>query len=126
VHLRPHYQASRIDQHVALAAIHTFRSVVPANAADAGRPDGLAIDDASARLGITPDGRAELLAQDGVQVLPGAVQTPQTEVVVGGLPRRELMREQSPGTATPNDVEDSVQDFADRVEARSAKPLGWR
>ena len=66
VHLRSQYQASRIDQDVALAATHTFRSIVPTDAADAGRPDGLAIDDASARLRIAPDGRAELLAQDGV------------------------------------------------------------
>ena len=72
-----------------LAAIDAFRAVVATNAADASCPDGLAIDNASARLRIAPDGRAELLAQDGVQVLPGAVQTPEPEIAVACSPPPE-------------------------------------
>ena len=126
VHLGTQHQAPAIDQDVALAAIDAFRAVVATNAADASCPDGLAIDDASARLRIAPDRRAELLAQDGVQVLPGAVQTPEPEIVIGGLPGCELMWEQSPGTATPYDIEDGVQDLADRAKAGSTEALGWR
>ena len=125
-HLGTQHQAPAIDQDMALSAIDAFRAVVATNAADASRPDGLAIDNASARLRIAPDGRAELLAQDGVQVLPGAVQTPEPEIVVGGLPGCEFMWEQSPGTATPYDVEDGVQDLADRAKAGSTEALGWR
>ena len=126
VHLGTQHQAPAIDQDVALAAIDAFRAVVATNAADASCPDGLAIDNASARLRIAPDRRAELLAQDGVQVLPCAVQTPQPEIVIGGLPGCELMWEQSPGTATPYDIEDGVQDLADRAKAGSTEALGWR
>ena len=126
VYLGAQYQTARIDQDVALAAVDTFRSVVATYAADTGRPDGLAIDDPSTRLRVTPDGGAELLPQDGVQVFPSAVQAPQPEIVIGGLPGCELVGQQSPGTATPNNIEDGVQDLADGVQAGSAEPLGWR
>src|SRR5216684_3682423 len=66
----------RIDQNVALAAIDAFRAVVATDAADASRTNRLAVDDACTRLGVAPDVGAELLAQDCVEVLPGAVQTP--------------------------------------------------
>lgn len=36
------------------------------------------------------------------------------------------MRQESPGTATPNDVEDGVQDLTDRVQARSPSTPGWQ
>src|SRR5450631_260780 len=126
VHLGTQHQAPTIDQDVALAAIDAFRAVVATNSADASCPDGLAIDNASARLRTAPDRRAELFAQDGVQVLPGAVQTPEPEIVIGGLPGCELMWQQSPSTATPYDIEDGVQDLADRAKAGSTDALGWR
>ena len=113
VYLGAQYQAPRIDQNVALAAIDAFRAVVATDAADASRTNRLAVDDACTRLGVAPDIRAELLAQDCVEVLPGAVQTPQAEIVIGGLPGRELVREQPPSAATPNNVEDGVQDLAE-------------
>jgi|SRR5438874_8162618 len=125
VHIGTQYQAAAIDQDVALAAVDPFGAVVATNAADAGRPDGLAVDNACTRLRIAADGRAELLAQHGVEVLPGAIQTPQAEIVIGSLPGCELVRQQPPGAATPNDVEDGVQNLAQRVEAGSADTL-WR
>ncbi len=66
----------------------------------------------------------ELLTQDRIQVLPGTVQTPHTEIVIGSLPRCELVREQPPCAATPNNVEDGIQDLAHGVQARSAAALG--
>src|SRR6266545_6826345 len=78
VHLGSQHQAPTIYQDVALTAIDAFRAVVATNTADTRRPPGLAVDDASARLRIAPDGRTELLTQDRIQVLPGTVQTPHT------------------------------------------------
>src|SRR5262249_42111773 len=126
MHFGAQYQTARIDQNVALAAIDPLGTIVATHAADAGRPDGLAVDDARARVGGAPDADTELLAQDGVQVLPRAIQTPQPEVVIGGLPGREFMRQQPPGAATPNDIEDGIQDLAHRMQPWSADTLRWR
>ena len=68
---------------------------------------------------------AELFAQGGIHLRPRTIQTPQTKVVIHGLPGRELMREQPPRATTPH-VEDGIQDFADRMEPRSAERFGWR
>jgi hypothetical protein len=46
---------------------------------------------------------------------------PCSEVVEDGLPRRVIVRQKAPRTATPQDVEDSVEDFALVVNRRSAK-----
>ena len=103
------HKAASIDQNVAFAAINAFGAVIAAHTVDAGRPDRLAIDDACAGMRVAPDGDVELLAQDSVHVFPGAIETPQTEIVISSLPGWELVREQPPGAATPNQVEDGVQ-----------------
>jgi len=43
-----------------------------------------------------------------------------------GLPRRELIRQESPSTATLEDVKDSVEDLADGVDPRSSSLVGRR
>src|SRR4030095_6260442 len=96
VHSSTQDQAAGIDQDVTLAAIDTFGSIVAAYAANAGRANRLAINDRSTRLRIAADTDAELLTQDSVEVLPGAVHAPKTEVVIGGLPGWELVRKQPP------------------------------
>ena len=48
------------------------------------------------------------LAQGGVDPFPGAVLTPSPEVMVDGLPRREVVRKQAPLAAAPREVEDGV------------------
>jgi hypothetical protein len=48
-----------------------------------------------------------------VQLLPDAVDPPSPEVMMNGLPRRELLvGQQTPGTATTHNVEDGVKDLA--------------
>ncbi len=126
VHFGAQYQAARVDQYVALAAIDAFGAVIAALTADAGRPDRLAIDDARAGMRVASDADAELLAQNRVHVFPGAIETPQTEIVISSLPGWELVREQPPGAATPNNVEDGVQDLTDRMQAGTADIPGWR
>src|SRR5438067_13195376 len=126
VHLGTQHQAPAIDQDVALAAVDAFGAVVTTNTADDGRPDGLVIANASARLRIAPGRRTELLTQDRIQVLPDTIQTPQTEMVRGSLPGCEFVRNQPPSAATPKDVEDGVQNLASGVQARSADTLRWR
>jgi len=67
-----------------------------------------------------------LVAQHVVELFPRAVQTPQAKVVVGGLPGRELVRQQPPGAATSNDVEDGDQELAHRMKPGSADTTGRR
>ena len=58
--------------------------------------------------------------------LPGAVLAPEPKIVIDNLPRREVMRQQAPGTSTADDIKDAVQDFALRVLRRSPAALGLR
>ena len=125
VHPGSKNQATRIDEDMAFAPIDTFGTVVAADAADTSGSNRLAVDDASTWLRVASSTRAELLTEDSVQVLPRAIQTPQSEVVIRGLPGWKLMREQPPSTARPDHIEDGVQDLANRMKPRSAEKL-WR
>jgi hypothetical protein len=46
--------------------------------------------------------------------------------VIGGLPGRELVRQQSPGATASNDVEDGVQDLARQMKPGSPDTPGRR
>ena len=63
VHSGAQYQAVRIDQDMAFAAIDALGSIVAMNAANARRPYGLAVDKAGAGVGVASDPGAELLAE---------------------------------------------------------------
>src|SRR5437764_8906757 len=61
-----------------------------------------------------------------VKMFPSAVQSPESKIMVGGLPRWELVRQQPPRAATPQHVEDGVQDLAQRMEPGAADTRAWR
>jgi hypothetical protein len=126
VHFRSQHEPLAIYENVAFAAIDAFGAIVAADAANPGRPDRLTVDDARARLRVTPNTRTELFAQHLVDMLPGAVYTPEPKVVVRGLPGWELVRQQPPGTATSDDVEDGVQDLTLRMKPGTADTPGRR
>ena len=106
---------------MALAAADLLGSVVAPHPADTGRLDRLAVDDPGARLRISASPRAEALPQGGVESLPGTVEPPQAEVVVDGLPGWELVRQQPPGAAAPEGVEDPIEDLAQGMDARPSR-----
>src|SRR5215210_8733865 len=56
--------------------------------------------------------------------LPRSVQTPESEVVVDGLPRWEVVGQESPGAAATEHVEDGVEDLTQIMEARTS--VGFR
>jgi hypothetical protein len=76
------------------------------------------------RIPLQADPKA--LAQGDVDPLPGAVDAPGPEVMVDGLPGRELVREQAPGTATTRDVKDCLEDLAQGVQPGSSRGFGGR
>jgi hypothetical protein len=46
-----------------------------------------------------------------MHVLPGAIVPPAPEVLIDNLPGGKVMRQQAPGTATTQDIEDGIHDL---------------
>jgi hypothetical protein len=101
-----------------LAAIKTTLEPTPLN-----RLDGLAVQDCGGWLRIAASGQTDLRSQVVVQLLPGAVVTPATEVRPGSAPRDEVTRDHPPLSATSAHVADGIEDRT-QVGARPAKRFG--
>src|SRR3712207_4455413 len=104
-----HHQSACIYQKVAFAAVYLLGTVVAASAAFLRGPRRLTVHDRRARHRFATRHRADALAQDAVDPLPGTIEAPSTEVMVDGLPGRELVRKEAPGAAAAHCVEDGVQ-----------------
>src|SRR5215210_3615194 len=113
---------------MALAPFHLLAGVVAALlAAHPGGLDALAVHDPGARLRVPSEPDSSPPTQGRVQPLPRPVDAPGSEVVVvDGLPRREVVREQAPGAAAAHHVEDGVEDLAQRMEPGTAGCSGNR
>ena len=77
-------------------------------------------------LGNSPEPSAQELADSVVHSFPSAVEAPSSEVMVDGAPRWEVAGKQPPRTATPQDVEDGLEDYAGAVDSRSSSLAGSR
>ena len=121
-------QTLGVHEQVTLSSLDLLASVVSALVpSHAGALDRLAVHHASARLGIALLAHPQSTAQSGVYLFPGAVYAPSPEVVVDGLPRREVVGKQAPGApATHDDVEDGLEDLARGVEPGSSWGFGDR
>lgn len=104
-----------------LPAIDLLPAVEAAQSTHAGGLDALTIDDSGARLRVASDQKAQTLAQDGVEALPGAVTTPASEPPVDSLPGRILVREAPPLAAGAEYVEDGVENAAERMLPRAGQ-----
>lgn len=104
------HQPLRVHQQMPFAPTHFLCAVVATNTTHTGCFHRLAIDDAGARLGFASSAEAHLFAERGVQLLPGSILSPFPPLVIHRLPRWEVAGEQAPGAATPNDVENGVDD----------------
>src|SRR3954466_9960911 len=97
VNLGLEHESFGVYEQVALSAFHLLSTVVasllPAHACGL---DRLAVHHPGARFGISVLAHPHTLAQGGVDPLPGAVLTPHPQVMVDGLPRREVVGEQAP------------------------------
>jgi hypothetical protein len=109
-------EAQGINQEVAFAPLHAFVGIVPANAS--GLLDGLhtlAIHDGRAWFQVAADALALGPMQGSIQRMPGAFEAEASEVIEHRLPRRETRRKIVPGASGAQDVEDGVEDAAQRV-----------
>jgi hypothetical protein len=61
-----------------------------------------------------------------MHALPGAIVPPAPKVLIDNLPRGEVMRQQAPGTATAQDIEDRIQDLTFRIFLGPPTGLGGR
>src|SRR5215218_6728719 len=128
VDLRLEQKALRIDQNVAFSTLDLLACVVASlPTAHAGALHRLGIDDSRAGLRISPEADPQTLADGRVDPFPGAVDAPETEVMVDGLPRWEVVGQEPPGAAATENVEDSVEDLAQRVEPGASGSLrNWQ
>ena len=110
MNLGSEYQPFRIYEQVSLAPPDLLAAVVASCfAADpAARLGRLRIDDARAGLWVSPQPCPQTLAQRYVEPLESTVDAPLPEPVVDGFPRREVARQESPWTATFEQVEDGI------------------
>src|SRR5919107_2601612 len=84
------------------------------------RFDRLAVYYPGAGLRIPLQANPQPLSDRPVDPLPSAVYSPNSEVEKDRLPWWEVVGKQAPGTATPQDVEDGVQDLVRTMDPRSS------
>src|SRR5215213_9333844 len=116
-----------VHQDVALTALDLLASVVAALfSAHRGTLDRLAIHHARAGLRIPPQAHPQPFADGPVDPLPGAVDTPSSEVVVDGGPPGKVVGKQAPLATALQYVKDGVQDLAKAVGSRASLARGGR
>jgi hypothetical protein len=81
VHPSFEHHTQRIYQQMPLSAAELLRPIVTPNTAYAGGLHRLGVEDASAGLGIATSAHADPFAQNRVDLLPDALQTPYSEVI---------------------------------------------
>ena len=110
-------QADGVDQDMPLASVDFLARVVAPLVAGFGTLHALAVDDGRAGLGFASLYPAQVFPQMGVNLLPQTIVLPQPEVMVGGAPRSEVLRQIAPLTASLDDIENPVDQFAEGVLA---------
>ena len=121
------HQTLSVYQEVSLSALDLLATVVAAFfSAHACGLDRLAVHYACARLRVSLEANSHPLAQSGVHPFPCAIQAPSSEVVVDGLPGRELVGHKSPSTSATDYVKDGVEDLAQGVYPRASGSSGSR
>ncbi len=111
-HLDGQQVALRINQDVPFAT-HTFFSHIVAlfRATRRAGCDGLAIDDRGTGLGIAALLGTHLETKRRQYVIPDTSVSPATKVPVDGAPGRQIVGQQSPGTAAAQDVQNGIDDL---------------
>src|SRR5215213_8070158 len=82
----------------------------------------LGVHDGYGGVGVLTDPLPLRRTKDREGPVPKAAQAEPAEVVVDGRPRREVARQQPPGAATPQDVEDGVEDVAQGMDTHPHGP----
>ena len=118
------HESFGVYEQVTLSAFDLLAAIVTTLlSSHSGRLYRLAIYNPSCRLGVPLEANPHPLAQGRVHPLPGPVQAELSEAMVDAAPGWEVVGKQAPGAAAPYDIEDGVDDLAQRVDART--PCGF-
>src|SRR5450759_303704 len=79
--------------------------------------DTLTINNRRTGLGLAAFMHANLRHQCGINLFPGAIFAPAPIIPIHGLPRWQVMRHQAPGATTTQNIENGIQNFAERPNA---------
>jgi hypothetical protein len=85
---------------------------------------GLGIHDSSTRVGIPAQPLTLRVVERHEQHRPSSAQANAAKMIKHRLPGREAARQVAPATARTEDIEDCVEDAADRMTPGSAVALG--
>ena len=102
------------------------RTGSPARPAGLGSLDALAVDDRRRGAGLATGPLAVGHDQGVVDPLEQTAVAPRREPAVDRAPRREVRWQKAPGDPAAHDIEDGVDDLAQRPGARPASPMGRR
>src|SRR5436309_15672460 len=114
------HQAQRVDQQMTFASFELLATIVAAGSARMGRLDGLTIENRRRGQRLTSGRHPDALAQTAVDLLPDARPTPLPEVIIDGLPFRQIMRQHTPGAATAQYIQHGIDNGTHILTTRSA------
>jgi hypothetical protein len=83
----------------------------------------LAVDDAGTWLLLPSLAHPVASAERGVDLFPGPIGTETPKIRIDGGPRRILPRDEAPGTAGSEQIDDAIEDGAHRSLARTTTGL---
>jgi hypothetical protein len=105
----------RVDEHLTLTPRDLFSAIVASRPSRFRGFGALAVDNGSGRPGSASASNPLSLAEHAIDALPRAVPAPLAEVVENSRGRRKVVGEVTPLDASPQDIENSVNDPAQAV-----------
>jgi hypothetical protein len=117
-------QTDRVDQDVSFAPVDFLACIVAPLVAGFGALDALAVDDRSAGLRLASFDQAEMFSQMRVNLVQQAIALPESEVVIDRTPRSKVLGQVAPLAAGFDEVEDRVEQLAERMLAGAALLAG--
>ena len=119
------HQPKRVHEQVTLSALQAFASIkAPLRTTHARSLHALAVNDGGAGLKIALDRGSHALTQFVVQSVKGAGGLPAPELTVNGLPGWKVHRQEPPGAAGTQQIEDGFDDASAQPLQRSAEMGG--
>jgi hypothetical protein len=120
-------QSLRIHQKMTFATANFLAAIIAMWPTDTGRFHRLAVENPGGRLWFTSYSCSFCFAQRRVNALPQAGHSPSPEIVIDRFPRRKLVWQQAPGTATTHNVQNPIHDLALIMFSRTpSEGTGWQ
>src|SRR4051794_24417440 len=113
------HQAQRVDQEGAFASLHFLAAIVAAGPAGMWGLYGLSIENRRGGLCVASGRYTHAFSQTTVDLLPETGPTPLPEVIIDGLPLRQIMGQQAPRNTAPQHIQHRIDDGTHLLPARS-------